>query len=271
MADSHNAGTDEELSRLRERLAYYESFDQLIQKSVADAGEILREAVEMREQAARETSTAATRTIEQRERQIAAFRALYSEMLDDITALQGQAERLARRLSDAIDALEAELQPEIAFPALADSLTVEIAATIEDVPDPLDPPDSPPVLPPLAEIAVSEEPETESAPVPSTEAREETSEPTLSPEMADRFVLLVHGVANAAAALSLKSYLEQLDAVSRVEPREFAAGLLRLQLNVSRGLRAEDLAGWSKTGTMTTVHARPGLLEISLSQAIESR
>lgn len=259
MPDSRDSTADGEVERLRERLAYYESFDQLIQKSVSDANDILREAIAMREQAVREPAELASQVKLSRQLQLQSFRSLFAEMLDDITLLQGQAERLARRLSDAIDALEAELQPEAEFPALPESLLYEMESAIDDA---------------IEHGVIDETTELPEIAIEQSEGHEELPQ---SPSPADgentasqiesgggRFVLLAHGVPKAATALSLKSYLEGLDIVTGIEPREFAAGVLRLQLEVERELQAGDLDGWTLGGTITVVHEQPGLLEVKL-------
>jgi hypothetical protein len=260
MSGMHDANSDAELDRLRERLAYYESFDQLIQKSVGDAGTILREAIELRERTARESAEAAESAQAIRAAQVESFRSLYSGLLDDVTALQGTAERLARRLTDAIDALEAELHPDVAFPALPNSLTPELASRIDEpaLEDAI--PVSEPVSLPEPQVAEEEKPLI-AEPVSSSTGSDLPidSEP-------GRFVLLVHGVPNAATALSLKSYLDDLSFVSRVEPREFAAGVLRLQVMLDRALQREDLLAWDGGRELAVVLSRPGLLEVKLSE-----
>ncbi len=290
MSDSIETGANsdiqQELVRLREKLAYYESFDQLIQKSVTDASELLREALEMREAASREIEAASKSAESARTSQLETYRSLFSEMLDEITLLQGHAERLARRLTDAIDALEAQLLPEVDFPGLPTTLTAELATTIDEPPDA--------GVEPAVSVRSVESVELESTHVDDgavvasqvdsdAERVEEEAittvapdlSPAESPETAEdvpvgaspdgRFVLLVHGVHKAALALSLKSYLEELDVVDKVEPREFAAGLLRLQLQVQRNLEQDDLAGWPSGQSIQIVHVRPGLLEVKLT------
>lgn len=113
-------GRDEEIARLKERLSFYESFDSLIQDNVSRAGELLRQAAEMRAGADQQVASVrqeleqswqaeraeqeASRLAERQE-----YRALLSGLLDDVTTTQVQVERLARRVADALDELESTL------------------------------------------------------------------------------------------------------------------------------------------------------------------
>jgi hypothetical protein len=247
--------------------------------------------------------------------------------------LQGQAERLARRLTDAIDQLELELGPGAEFPPLPSSLTAELGVedqlhledrpTLEDLSGDDGPDGAEPALPPepVALLSGSEGVEdtvdevdsatleatigdtdpmqaavtAENRPASGPELPEEhvehvpslddalielPSEPDSSvdvespdgpielaqtlPSGSGQFVLLVHGVPRAAMALSLKRHLEMLEMVRTVEPREFAAGVLRLQLQVERDITTDDLNGWTPDSGFRTIHARSGLLEIQL-------
>lgn len=262
MTDTHDANAHAELERLRERLAYYESFDQLIQKSVGDAGDILREAIEMRELAAQESVDAAHRVSALQKSQLESFRSRYSELLDDVSALQGVAERLARRLTDAIDVLEAELQPQVDFPALPNSLSPELASRIDSPADALSSIET-------EEIAALPEPvvvdTTTTPPLPPKPKPNDVVETSVR-SGDDAFILLVHGVPNAATALNLKAHLEGLPFVSGIEPREFAAGMLRLQLQVDRELVQSDFRDWDGGTAVTVIHHRPGLLEVRLDR-----
>jgi hypothetical protein len=329
---------DPEIDRLKERLAFYESFDQLIQSNVSQAGSLLREAIDLRESASASTDSARRQIETERNEDRERYRALFSAMLDEITTLQGQAERLARRLTDAIDKLESELGPGEEFPPLPSSLTAELAgensprdddrqaleddefagslsgvrttdtvapvalgsgaknqdAAIHEVPEP-PVPDSPDDPAPRLDDTVPAEPDDQPATPPSDAGEvplddqnalglddtivdtvpepkqeppdviEETVQPSPAGNSAGgQFVLLVHGVPKAATALSLKRHLEALEPVQVVEPREFAAGVLRLQLQVSRDIGSEDLDQWRDNGGFRTIHSRSGLLEIQL-------
>src|SRR3954468_4706801 len=88
---------DAELVRLRERLAFYQSFDSLIQDNIARSGDLLRQAMQMRESASAENASALAEAERQRYADRDRYRALFSTLLDEVTSVQMQAERLARR------------------------------------------------------------------------------------------------------------------------------------------------------------------------------
>jgi hypothetical protein len=323
--------SDPEIGRLRERLAFYETFNRLIHENISQASSLLREAIDLREGAERDVSSARERLEEERTREREEYRALFSEMLDEITALQGRAERIARQLADALDRIEEELPAGAPFPPLPGPLPTDLDALAgstqpEDEfpetfqPDEIDPdiltaeerpaaigsgnaqpaPESSgpnqtmsaspennqdialPVFETstaeeapgdLASEALATEPDVaetaepqpgsgsrhNSEPMPTIDARSGSGAGPI-----ETYTLLLHGVPRAATALSLKRYLEQLDAVHTVEPREFAAGLLRMQLTVERDLVADDFRGWAEAQSVSTVHARPGFLELQL-------
>jgi hypothetical protein len=100
---------DTELTKLKERLGFYESFDQIIQDNVARAGELLRHAASMRESAEESLATAKQELEQSREAERKDFRALLSGLLDDVTTMQVQIERLARKVADALDSVESTL------------------------------------------------------------------------------------------------------------------------------------------------------------------
>jgi len=350
--------SDPEIERLKERLSFYESFDQLIQRNVSQAGALLRETVDLRENAAADADHAKHQLEEQGTENRERYRALFSVMLDEITSLQGQAERLARRLTDAIDQLESELGPGTEFPSLPSHLTAELnfGAEIpeeggeaageetlavrlddslaaqqgnavalgagsaiddptlyeaiqdpdpagqpasaandltvtepaeqsgmdfgEDVEDAIDSQATPRVTQPASLTGLDDHAGQASdidatsvdspvGPVAAgiSDRKNDNPESALAGAFVEsQFILLVHGVPRAATALSLKRHLETLGHVLVVEPREFAAGVLRLQLRVSRDVTAHDMKDWPESSGFTAIHARPGLLEIQLDR-----
>lgn len=324
-----------EIERLRERLAFYESFDRLIQENIARSGDLLRQAVELRETVARELTEAEQRRASER----SYYRALVATLLDAVVELQGQTERLARQLSDALDELEAELPPRA---VLSLAQPFERGAPPRQLPGAEPPrltPQPPPegaydeqsALPAAAEPAAAEVPEgpagavddtilaapdldsvadhTGAEPTAVSEAKTESwadtllltpaeaatlardqpgpkigtppsdvgepattippvaAEPppdTSTPRERRSTIVLVHGVPRATAALSLKRYLEGLPHVATVEPREFAEGILRLQVTGDRPLVIDDLRRWPEGAGLEPVHVRDDLVEVRL-------
>jgi hypothetical protein len=219
--EENRSGTsvEAELKRLRERVAFYESFDGLINDNIARSGHLLREAAEVRESAQRSVAEA------ERQSEIvrANYRDLLSSLLGETEQLRAQADALAGRVAYARD----QLSP--AVPAAA-------------------PPPPPFEAPPAAEP--------EPAPAPTAPPQEATA--------ATPTILLVHGVPNAMTALSLKRFLEELAFIERVDPREFAEGILRIEVTGNRSLTLDDITAWSTELALEPVHLRPDLVEVRL-------
>jgi hypothetical protein len=227
---------------LRERLKFYESFDRVIQDNVAQSAEMLREAMDLREQAAAELAHAQADSAARRGHDLHQQRSLLSALLDDVIQLQGQAERLARRVADALDEIESDM-PSGPFR----SLTTVIPA--EETPTPVSQPDQPAAAGVEQEVvqaaSADEDVATETGPAP--------------------VVVLVHGVPRAATAKSLQRYLAGLDSVTAVAPREFTGGELRLQVNTTRPLQMTDLHNWADGRTIEPIHERADLIEVRLA------
>lgn len=101
----------ESIAALKERLRFYESFDRLIHENVARSSELLREAIDLRERTEMERAqamAAAERTVAA-ERQTQ--RDLLSSLLQDLISLQQVTERLAQRVTDALEIVESQLEP----------------------------------------------------------------------------------------------------------------------------------------------------------------
>ena len=101
---------DAELTALRERLAYYEGFDTLINDNVARSAALIRSVSEerdrMRSQAIQWQLETESRMTEEVERYLAGERerthAMLAELMDDATRMQRQIDGLIQRLSRAI-------------------------------------------------------------------------------------------------------------------------------------------------------------------------
>ena len=263
-ASKSKSQAENDLDVARERLSFYEQFDEIIRQNIASSSALLKEA-----SARLDSDFAAERS---------RYRALLSEILDDLTALQSQSERLARRVTEALDELEggeplssASVAPEVAAMGIATEAPPEAAAVVNAA---------------HATRKKSEKPKTveagDEASVEAVEvvAKTDTDAPKLAADTAPiaapatvdfsnpaSITLLVHGMPRASAALGLKSYIEKLDFVSAVEPREFAAGLLRLQVDGARPLSLGDLAGWNLADRIELRNASNDLLELSLAPA----
>jgi hypothetical protein len=247
---------DVEISRLREKLTFYESFDRQVLESVTRSADLLRQAMELRDTASGALSVAREEVEREQFNQRQRQRDLLSDLLDDVIQLQGQAERLARRIADALDEVESDL-PAGDFPSASTLLGGAAAfespapVTFETETDlrPLD----------LAEIGPAPaEPTSGAVPAPAPER--EAARPT---------VILIHGLPAASAALSLQRHLSALDHVSVVEPREFANGVLRLLVSANQELTAGDVQAWTQGAHLAPVHVRSDLIEMRYQEAAE--
>ena len=77
-------------------------------------------------------------------------------------------------------------------------------------------------------------------------------------------MVLVHGVPRAAAALSLQRHLAGLPHVEAVEAREYAEGILRLQVTATRPLDLDDLRAWDGSSGLEPIHVRDTVVEVRL-------
>ena len=257
---------EEELRSVRERLAFYESFDQLIQENVARSGELLRQAAEQREAAMREVDRARAEA----DRRLADQRTMLTLIGDELIGLQGQIAALARRVAAA---LGESSPPE---PAPAPSFAEEPESDrMEDVAVPFadaavgagDTVSGEQAAEPAAESA------TATAPTPETDRARmgsvpEPAMPTAGAPVPSRAVsVVVHGVPRAADALALQRHLAGLGHVEAVEAREYVAGVLRLHVFAQEPLTPDDLRGWHGGEGLEPVHVLPDVIEVKLPGA----
>ena len=242
------------LDRANERLSFYEQFDEIIKQNIVSSSALLREA------SARFDSDFA----DERDR----YRALLSEILDGLTGCRPKASdspagSTTRSTSSKLvchrpaEPPAASVAPGIAAEAPPEAAAVVNSATTGTRKKPER---AKPV--PLRPWLMSQP-----RPRPGVglaAGRAGGGDPPTGPTST---TLLVHGVPRASAALGLKSYIEKLDFVSTVEPREFAAGLLRLQVDGARPLTLADLSGWTMADRIELKTASNQLLELGLAPA----
>ncbi len=96
-----------EIARLQERVAFYESFDELIQQSISRANQMIQEAATRREEASATIERARSEQARERDGQ----RAVLAELLDDVMTIQQATERLAHRVSEALEQVEFLIEP----------------------------------------------------------------------------------------------------------------------------------------------------------------
>jgi hypothetical protein len=255
------------LDRARERLSFYESFDQIIGENLRRTGEMMAETVALREQAAqaiRERQAVDDALQAERER----YRALIEGALDEVRTARPVLESMLTRLQDALDELSTEgtssatsPDPEgvgsesIAAPYESTGETVMLPVetlpateTVPDEPTPRPEPDVTEASKDVDESAMVEETRPEED-VPASTA--EVATPDDRPKTMD---VLAHGVPSAEVAISLQNLLRDLEHVSKVEAREFADGELRLQIECTGAFPASSLTEWltSRNGTLAS-------------------
>ena len=269
-----------ELARARERLAFYESFDELIQHNVQQSGELLRRVAAEQEQT------------EQR------LRAMQAEVDHRLNEQRSVLEQIARGM----DGLRTNL----------DTIASQVSASLSSLPQPATSTPSPigagdvPVLPDFgrasepklagapsagvrtqpgissasaSDVATASPPVTGDVPAVGATgdqrraaALQELGVPGLveapggPPARPRKIDLIIHGVPNAATALSLQRHLQGVPSVESVEVREYVSGVLRFQV-LGSSFGANDLRGWPGGGGLELVTAREHVLELKLPTA----
>lgn len=209
-----------------------EALERQIQDQLAKARDLLQEVAKLEtasSQTAAESDESKMRQTAEREY----FRSVFSSMLDEVTALQGTAERLARKLVDVIEDIERTLGPDPEFPSL-------------------------PINPTVSEsVNTSQSEDSELKPTPVAMPVDLIEEDSTS-------TVLVHGLDSASKALAFKRFVEVLPNVSKVSTHEFAAGVLRLNVISEGTLSAPNIAAWDEAGRLEVVRTAPGLIEVAL-------
>ncbi len=86
-------------------------------------------------------------------------------------------------------------------------------------------------------------------------------------EPATNNTIIVNGVSRPAIATALRAHLMAQPGVTAVDPREFAEGVLRLQVVASVPIEEATFAGWKDGEGLTVVQVSPNVLEIVLPGA----
>lgn len=223
------------LERARERLIFYESYDRIIGENIRRTGELMLESIAVREQAKAQAERADTAQAELDARIASSERehqALVDSIRDELDTLQAGLDRLRSRL----DAVSGD----------ADPPSPTASAPLETSP---------------AEASSAQD-------TAEDEASQLSSAPSIQDPVAGNpfpIDVIAQGVGSAATALSLQRFLGELEGVIGVEAREFAEGILRLQVTAHRPLSGNDLAGWPDGRGLRVSQEQPRILEIELS------
>jgi hypothetical protein len=234
---ANDAALRAELDQLRQRLRFYEGFDRIIQDNISRASELLRAAEEERALAARELIAAredAARTA-QRQR----------SLLIDLAA---EAQALSRRILDAVDAVQ--------------GFAIDPAPEPESATEP-----PPPALadrPAAAAEAVAEPP---ADPAGGGAAADQGVAAVPSRNGPRSMTVIVHGVPDARAALSLQRHLARVAGGGTVLAREFMDGIARFEVT-GNAITFADLRRWDGGEALRPVHLLPDVVEVAAPGAL---
>lgn len=223
VAGNGATGTDEtgEIARLRRRLAFYEGFDDLIQQNISRSGDLLRLAAERQAEAERELSAER----EDLARTAAAQRDALAALAADLAGVRAGLDALASRLEtaragfDRIAAIGQGGRDGANAPVRTGSRTETAGAEAH-------------AQPRAATIA---------GPVAGAASQAQPNGPAGDERRIG--AVIVHGIAGVEDARSYQTWLASRPGVQSVTPREFAAGILRLDVTATP-FPAGDAAGW---------------------------
>jgi hypothetical protein len=254
-----------EVAALRQRLAFFESFERIIQENIARSGELLHLAA--RRQAEADEAAAAARN--ELDREIGRNRQELSELGTEVAALRDAADGLVGRIAAALASADRRIPSPTPTDSRSDVHNTRDAAGNSELAR------QPPVLAPTLETPTP-------TPVRPDEARGthfqagtdvEEATPEFPPgrraiagtwrsgDRVDQSVI-VHGVSGVPQARSLVDHLRTREAIDTVEPKEFLDGILRLAV-AGRQLRRDDFDEWGSG--VELVDEGPGALVLHLS------
>ncbi|MGN6485594.1 MAG: hypothetical protein ACTHMX_14470 [Thermomicrobiales bacterium] len=268
------------LQRAKERLAFYESFDRIIGENVKRSGELMLETIALREEAQAAEAARLARESEidrDREAERARTRALLTDLQAEIAGFRASADALAARVADALRQLEPDASP------------ADESGAVTSAPDTVAPAAIPPVAEPArpAVLDTASLTETATTPAPKTAFRPIRHEPaplkaepddltaddepsTPPPAEAERQTIdiVVNGISRATTALAFQRELGRQSGVIRVETREFAEGVLRLNVEVASddAVSDETFAAWGGPGTLRVITRQPTLIALDLTE-----
>jgi hypothetical protein len=237
VTDSQDAAVLRDLlARARERLSFYESFDRIIGENIKRSGELMLETIQLREQAetnAREAAEAKAQFDARLNAERKRHHDLLAALSKDLDQLRGQIDTFHTRLNSTITSIDG-LEPA----APAEPAATEPVATA-----------------------------TEAAAAPASEPEPAPATPPESEEPARAIDALFHGIPDAGTALKLQRFIGDIGGINRVEAREFAEGILRLQVTANRPLRSADFSAWSGAKALRITREQPHVIEATLIDA----
>lgn len=96
---------------------------------------------------------------------------------------------------------------------------------------------------------------------------------SLSPSIVSlrTMAVVIHGVPSAQTALSLRRFITSLPHVLAVSTREFAGGVLHLEVSSREPLRMAQFAVWDDVSGFEPLTERPEVIEFALNPALAER
>jgi hypothetical protein len=280
---SEDVKDESDLASLQQLSSGFESFNQVIADNIARAKSIIQEAAAARAQAAQDIADERARF----EQEMAEARATFeAEKAAEQARLDGQRSQLLAVAQAVIN----NDWPEPATPPAPAAVAPPPApvAPVEPPPAPdaaiagaaeanteVEAPDvaAEPVVAATAELmeAAPSEPAEESVPATAAEPAAPVEltaalEPAPSSEPT-RTTVIVHGIHKPAIATGLQRFLLGQPGIAGVEPREFAEGILRLQVRASVPISEDLFTGWSDGEGMTVIQRVPQTVEVILPTA----
>ena len=229
-----------------------DAFDRLLQEHIARSSDLMRQALALQIQTEHEVARAraeADRRLDQERRQ---HRAVLTAVAVEVAELRTALDRLTQRIDDAL-AGPTPTQPRMPAPptSVADDLLNEDFAVADEAGA-------------RTEAALGSASGAADADHDQTPAELSSAAVGGEPHQVS---VLVHGVPRAAAALSLQRHLASLGHVEGVEAREFAEGILRLQVTARHPLALDDLRSWEGGAGLEPVHVLAEVIEVRLPGA----
>ncbi len=298
---------DREKDSLLERLRVYESFDEVISESMHRARGFLQEAAEMRDKVMHELADARRELEEEIAEARAKLREEIAEAREEIEEERQELVSIARTILHRSGnagkgtaqevALIAEPEPVTPYPldqqpaheaeqeaalipapitsetpssAAGETASPSTAEATQEPDAPQTPEEPNPEPGETPDVTVAKAPEPapvrDPEPVPPVAPQPATAAASTEPDIV-RTTIIVHGISKPAVATGLQRYLLAQPGVTAVEPREFAEGILRLQVHASTPIDDALFTGWSDGAGMTVIQRVPRTVEVILPSA----
>lgn len=243
MSNSSKKGTNrDDIQQLRERIELFESYERLAQENLARAAGLAREAQEIRDAVVAELEQARASATQQRYADLAAMRS-------EVAALRAAADGILARIDNLATAPSLG-QPDGEAPDGATAALPIPSSALADA---------------VANAAWLNQ---QSTPVDGASGVAGTLNPVLQaavPEaLPETVTLLISGVRDLGVARSLIEHYRIQPTIERIEVREFAEGMLRLDLAPGNGFTPADATRWPGRPGITVVNAHLPLIEIQI-------